>query len=255
MKITNYFFLLLLCIVFNNSFAQQTEKKMLSGDSGEETIKWDFFCTAGRNSGQWTKIKVPSCWELEGFGEYNYGYEKVKSSEKGLYRTSFTIPETWKDKRIFIVFDGSMTDTKITVNHKQAGPIHQGAFYRFKREITDLITTKSDNKLEVEVSKMSSNKSVNEAERDADFWVFGGIYRPVYLEAVPKTFIEYSGINAKHDGSFNLELFLDKEIANTKTKVEIFETKSGKKVAEFVSVLKEKSKRLTAASSIPNIKP
>ncbi|MBC7846407.1 MAG: glycoside hydrolase family 2 [Flavobacterium sp.] len=255
MKITNYFFLSLLCIVFNNSFAQQTEKKMLSGDSGEDSVKWDFFCTAGRNSGQWTKIKVPSCWELEGFGEYNYGYEKVKSSEKGLYRTSFTIPEAWKDKRIFIVFDGSMTDTKVLINGKQAGSIHQGAFYRFKREITDLITTKSDNKLEVEVSKMSSNKSVNEAERDADFWVFGGIYRPVYLEAVPKTFIEYSGINAKHDGPFNLELFLDKEIANTKTKVEIFETKSGKKVAEFESVLKEKSKRLTAASSIPNIKP
>lgn len=254
MKITNYLLFLLLSVVFNTSFAQQTEKKMLSGNSGEETVKWDFFCTAGRNSGQWTKIKVPSCWELEGFGEYNYGYEKVKSSEKGLYKTSFTIPKDWKDKRIFIVFDGSMTDTKVLVNGKQAGSVHQGSFYRFKREITDLITTKSDNKLEVEVSKMSANASVNSAERDADFWVFGGIYRPVYLEAVPKMFIEYSGIDAKHDGSINLELFLDKEIANTKTKVEIFDIKSGKKIADFESVLKEKSKKLTAAASLSNIK-
>lgn len=254
MKITNYLLLLFLSIVCNTSFAQQTEKKMLSGNSGEDTVKWDFFCTAGRNSGLWTKIKVPSCWELEGFGEYNYGYEKVKSSEKGLYKTSFTIPKDWKDKRIFIVFDGSMTDTKVLVNGKQAGSVHQGSFYRFKREITDLITTKTDNKLEVEVSKMSANASVNSAERDADFWVFGGIYRPVYLEAVPKTFIEYSGIDAKHDGSINLELFLDKEIANTKTKVEIFDIKSGKKIADFESVLKEKSKKLTAAASLSNIK-
>lgn len=254
MKINHYFFLLFLSIVFNNSFAQQTEKIMLSGNNGEDGVKWDFFCTAGRNSGQWTKIKVPSCWELEGFGEYNYGYDKVKSSEKGLYRTSFTIPKAWKDKRVFIVFDGSMTDTKIMVNGKQAGLKHQGSFYRFKREITDLITTKSDNKLEVEVSKMSSNASVNSAERDADFWVFGGIFRPVYLEAVPKTFVEYSGIDAKHDGSINLELFLDKEIANTKINVDVFETGSGKKVADFQSVSKEKSKRLTASSSLSNIK-
>jgi beta-galactosidase/beta-glucuronidase len=39
--------------------------------------------------------------------------------------------------------------------------------------------------LEVRVSKESANESVNGAERHADFWIFGGIYRPVYLEALP----------------------------------------------------------------------
>ena len=254
MKITNCFLLLVLILGFTILNAQETEKIMLSGNSAEDAVDWDFFCTSGRKSGEWTKIKVPSCWELEGFGEYNYGYERNKSSEKGFYRTSFSIPKSWKDKRIFIVFDGSMTDTKIKVNGKQAGDIHQGSFYRFKREITELITTKSDNKLEVEVRKMSSNASVNSAERDADFWVFGGIYRPVYLEAVPKTFIEYSGIDAKYDGSFNLELYLDKEISKAKVNVEIFEAVSGAKVGAFQSVSTEKTKKLTVATSIPGIK-
>ncbi len=31
------------------------------------------FVTDGRNSGKWTKIGVPSCWELQGFGTYQYG--------------------------------------------------------------------------------------------------------------------------------------------------------------------------------------
>jgi hypothetical protein len=32
------------------------------------------------------------------------------------------------------------------------------------------------NKLEVFVKKLSENESINQAERKADYWVFGGIY-------------------------------------------------------------------------------
>lgn len=246
---------LLLSLIINTVDAQNTEKLMLSGLSTEDNVNWDFFCTSGRKSGEWTKIKVPSCWELEGFGEYNYGYEKNKSDEKGIYRTTFSIPKDWKDKRVFIVFDGSMTDTKVLVNGKQAGTIHQGAFYRFKREITDLISVKSDNKLEVEVSKMSSNASVNSAERNADFWVFGGIFRPVYLEAVPKTYIDYTGIDAKCDGTFTAAIFMDKELSNAEVNVEISEVGSGKKVAEFHTESTETSKKLTVSAKVENSKP
>ncbi|MDD7887722.1 glycoside hydrolase family 2 TIM barrel-domain containing protein [Flavivirga sp. 57AJ16] len=252
MKHTICLILLLTSFVLH---CQETKKLMLSGNSAQDNIEWDFYCTSGRKSGEWTKIRVPSCWETEGFGEYDYGHSRNKSSEKGLYRTSFSVPKSWKDKRIFIVFDGAMTDTKIQINGEQAGDIHQGSFYRFKREITDLINMTSKNKLEVEVSKMSSNSSVNTAERNADFWIFGGIYRPVYLEAVPKTFIEYSGIDAKHDGSFNMELFLDKSISNATVDVEIHETNSGKKVGRFQATVSDNTKKITVSSKISSIKP
>ncbi|MCW3789287.1 glycoside hydrolase family 2 protein [Plebeiibacterium sediminum] len=255
MKFSNLFLLLFLSIVCNITVAQKTEKQMLSGNYTDDGVTWDFFCTSGRNSGTWTTIRVPSCWELEGFGEYNYGYEREKSSEKGLYKTIFSIPEDWKNKRVFIVFEGSMTDTKVKVNGKQAGAVHQGSFYRFKREITDFVSYKSDNKLEVEVSKMSSNASVNSAERSADFWVFGGIYRPVYLEAVPKDFIEYTGIDAKHDGTINMEVVLDKPVSKPTVNVELFEVASGKKVGSFESSSAEKTKTILASAKIDDIKP
>lgn len=254
MKIVKHLFYVFLYLVGTTAYSQGTEKLMLSGNATEDEVTWDFFCTSGRKSGEWSKIRVPSCWELEGFGEYNYGHDKNKASEKGIYRTTFTIPDSWKDKRLFIVFDGAMTDTKIQVNGKQAGDIHQGSFYRFKREITNIVTFKSDNKLEVEVSKMSANASVNSAERDADFWVFGGIFRPVYLEAVPKTHIEYSGIDAKENGEIHLEVFPDKEINHANVKVEILEVSSGKQIAVFHSQPAEKTKRITAEAIIPNIK-
>lgn len=181
--------------------ADETQVLYLSGQGKDDPVTWEFFCTAGRNSGQWTTIGVPSNWELQGFGAYNYGNERSKSDEQGRYRRKFTVPDAWADQRVFIVFEGVMTDAEVRVNGQSAGPKHQGGFYRFKYEITDLIKL-GENLLEVDVSKVSADASVEQAERQGDYWVFGGIYRPVYLEAVPETFIESIAIDARADGSF-----------------------------------------------------
>ncbi len=195
----------------------QTTKQIqyLSGTDNKHTITWDFFCTGGRNSGKWTTIQVPSCWEQQGFGSYNYGRDYKTygknfhfADEQGFYKYSFTIPASWKGKEIFIVFEGAMTDAEIKINGKSAGPKHQGAFYRFKYNVTDKINFSGKNLLEVIVNKMSSDESVNNAERLADYWIFGGIFRPVYLEAVPKQFIDHFSINAKADGSFAMKTYI-----------------------------------------------
>ena len=90
---------------------QTTDVKYLSGQGSDDAVEWDFFCTGGRKSGEWNKIKVPSCWEMEGYGTFNYGHDKPKADESGLYKTTFEVPATWKGKRIFIVFEGSITYT------------------------------------------------------------------------------------------------------------------------------------------------
>jgi hypothetical protein len=185
-------------------FAQQTEKLYLSGTGNNQTVNWEFFCTEGRNAGKWTMIPVPSCWELQGFGKYNYGFDKdsVRGKEKGMYKYSFRVPAGWKNKVVKIVFEGSMTDTEVKINGQSAGLVHEGAFYAFKYDITKLLKQGADNLLEVTVAKHSANASVNEAERKADFWLFGGIFRPVYLEAYPTEYIENVEIDAKANGKF-----------------------------------------------------
>lgn len=218
-----------------SSFAQQKEIKYLSGTDNKNTATWDFFCTGGRNSGYWTKIQVPSHWEQQGFGTYNYGRDYRTygrnfrfADEKGMYKHSFSVPASWRNKKVFIVFEGSMTDTDVKINGKSAGKIHQGAFYRFKYDITDKLNFGADNLLEATVSKMSSDVSVNNAERLADYWVFGGIFRPVYLEAVPKEYIDYVAIDAKADGSFAMQAFV-KGLTGTKTIVADIVDLKGKK--------------------------
>jgi hypothetical protein len=189
--------------------AQQTEKVYLSGTGSNDTKQWDFFCTGGMNANKWTKIAVPSCWELQGFGKYDYGFAKdsVRGKEKGLYKYSFSAPASWKSKKINLVFEGVMTDAEVKINGQSAGEIHQGAFYAFKYDITKLLKYGENNLLEVTVAKHSANQSVNEAERKADFWIFGGIFRPVWLEILPETYIQEYSINAKANGSLEASIY------------------------------------------------
>jgi hypothetical protein len=210
MKHIRYYILLFTFYIlhFTFSFAQQTETQYLSGTGKDDMVNWQFYCTEGRNSGKWTTIGVPSCWELQGFGKYNYGFNKDSSrgKEKGLYKYKFNVPQSWKGKQVNIVFEGSMTDTEVKINGKNAGATHQGAFYSFKYDISQWLRYGKQNLLEVTVAKHSANQSVNEAERKADFWIFGGIYRPVFLEALPQTHIEHVAIHAKADGSFAADI-------------------------------------------------
>ena len=60
-----------------------------------------------------------------------------------------------------------------------------------------------ENQLEVKVDKHSANKSVNAAEREADYWIFGGIFRPVWLEVLPQNYISDISIDAKANGHFS----------------------------------------------------
>ena len=203
--------------------AQQTIIEYLSGTDKDHTVQWNFMCNTGRNSGKWSTIPVPSCWEMQGFGTYNYYKDIQNPDEKGFYKYNFTISPNNKNKKIFIVFEASMTETEVKVNGKLAGPIHQGGFYQFKYDITKLVQFDKSNLLEVTVSKKSTNNSINQAERKVDFWLFGGIFRPVYLEIVPSTFIERVAINAKASGDFSITAFT-KNVTNKQTiEAQVFE--------------------------------
>jgi len=126
---------ILLLFVGLDAVAQKTEQLYLSGTDSKQTVQWDFFCTDGRRSNAWEKIDVPSCWEQQGFGNYNYGRDyktNGKNSrfadESGLYKYQFTVPQHWKGKSIDIVFEGSMTDTR-SEGQWPAGWCHPPGFF------------------------------------------------------------------------------------------------------------------------------
>ena len=69
------------------------------------------------NDSKWDTIPVPSNWQILGYGTpiytnikhpFKVDLPKVphKGNETGCYRTTFTIPENWEQKEMFIHFDG-----------------------------------------------------------------------------------------------------------------------------------------------------
>ncbi len=230
----------------------RTDVVYLSGTGADNRVEWDFFCSKGRNSGKWTTIPVPSCWEQEGFGGYYYGYGSGdRLYETGHYRHSFDVPQQWKGKELNIVFEGVMTDAEVKINGVLAGPVHQGAFYEFKYDISPLVKYGRKNTLEVLVKKHSDNKSVNQAERDADYWVFGGIFRPVYLEIKPNVNIRRVAVDARANGLFNADVYVSSTGNARKITVDIMPKKGDKPVASFETGLLNKTTRISGQVDTP----
>jgi beta-galactosidase/beta-glucuronidase len=192
--------------------AAETETQYLSGLGKDDPVKWEFMCDKGMNANKWSTIGVPSNWQLQGFGIYEYGRPNPPGGwprTHGIYKRTFTTPATWRDKAVFVKFEGVMTDAAVTINGQSAGPVHQGGYYAFKYDITSLLKPAGQkNEIRVDVDDDSMNNSVNNAERRADYWNYSGIFRPVYLEAVPKTFVDHLAINATAEGSLNVDVTL-----------------------------------------------
>ncbi|MRX64796.1 glycoside hydrolase family 2 protein [Maribacter luteus] len=240
---------LLFILLYSNAKAQS--KVYLSGKDAETAIDWDFKISEGRNSGFWTTIPVPSNWETEGFGYYLYGMDKMVGEKPsiGYYRHSFDFSKNQK-KRYFIVFQGAMTDTNIKLNQNQVG-FHQGGFTEFKFEITDYLKD-GKNELKVKVNSSSSNESLVKAERYADFWLFSGIFRPVFIQEVPAEFIEHVAIDAQMTGDFTMDVFTN-GIKNAKSVVaQIYDVDHNKVGEEFKANITDN--KTTLQSSFSNIK-
>lgn len=183
----------------------ETQRIYLSGQGSDDAVDWDFQIDRGARSGSWGRVPVPAHWELAGFGTLDE--RGSTSGETGTYRRTFDLPQRWARQRVWLVFEGVMTDASVSVNGQSAGATHHGGFYRFKYDVSELVAP-GENQLEVVVNERSSNESVNAVERSAEHWSLGGIYRPVYLELYPEQFIERLAVDARPNGDIDLDVFV-----------------------------------------------
>ncbi|MEO8335834.1 MAG: sugar-binding domain-containing protein, partial [bacterium] len=234
-----------------------TVRQYLSGTGSDSTVSWDFRVSGGRNAGQWSTIPVPSNWEMQGFGTYKYSddWSKTPAPDSiGEYRHRFRLPANWRGKRVSIVIGAAMTDTDVRINGRSAGPTHRGGFYQFSYDVTDLVKLNDENLLEVTVRKFSSDSSINRAERQSDFWLFGGIFRPVWLEAVPVQHIAHVAIDARHTGAFSADVDVDSASSVDRLTAQV-ENMNGSPVGAPFSVAVPRGRsRVTIASTIRGVK-
>lgn len=161
----------------------------------ENPSEWaeDFYRTDSECS-DFGEINVPGHIELQGYGCPQYvntmypweGKEFLRPphiSEKnnpvGSYIRYFDIDEGLKNKRIIISFQGVETAFYLWLNGNFVG-YSEDSFTPSEFDITEYVNEKN-NKLAVAVFKRSSASWLE----DQDFWRFSGIFRDVFLYAVP----------------------------------------------------------------------
>ena len=184
----------------------ETESFLLSGEDALNPRMWTIEMATGPRANRGAEpIPVPANWELVGFGDFTYGHDEEKAIDRGRYRMKFTADPAWKGRAIDLVFEGVMTDATVTLDGVSAGPTHRGGYTEFRYDVTRLVRPGAEQELVVEVTERSADESINLAEREADYWVFGGIYRPVRLEIHPTAHLTHVAVDARHDGSISID--------------------------------------------------
>jgi len=186
----------------------------------------------------WDDIAVPSNWEVEGYGvpiycnhQYEFASykapvsEEIKFTEKiypanpgqvphdynpvGSYRRTFTVPQNWDGRQVFIQFGAVKSAFYIWINGKKVG-YSQGSKTEAEWDITKYLQA-GDNTLAVEVYRWSDG-SYLECQ---DFWRISGIERDVFIYSTPKVRIRDFFVHGDLDETYtNGKLKLDVDLKN-----------------------------------------
>ena len=213
----------------------------------------------GAKAEGFTKIQVPSEWQIKGFDKpiytnYLYPYALVQfnplliphvkgyRNSAGCYMTAFNVKKT--DKRVFIRFDGINSCGDIYVNGKFVG-YSEDTFSPQEYDVSEYVK-EGENKLAVTVYRYCTGSYLE----DQDMWRLSGIFRSVYLIYKPQAMIEDFYVrsvlkNDYKDARFlaDVQTRIAGDLAGRKARVKVVLSKDGKVVAELSSDAEKKDKK------------
>ncbi|WP_136077678.1 glycoside hydrolase family 2 TIM barrel-domain containing protein [Pontiella desulfatans] len=134
----------------------------------------------------WRMLNVPHDWGIEGpfRAELPNQTGKLPWAGIGWYRKTFDVPASDSGKKVFIDFDGAMSDSTVWLNGEYVGEWPYG-YSSFRLELTPFLKPGQENTLAVRLD----NKP--ESSR---WYPGGGIYRNVRLVKTAKTHVAHWGV-------------------------------------------------------------
>lgn len=219
------------------------------------------FSQSNFNDVKWQNVTIPHDWAIYGPFDMENDIQRTAIKQDGQkdaiehtgrtgglpfvgvgwYRTTFDLLDFSNDKKVFIQFDGAMSNPEVFINGQKAGQWHNG-YNTFFLDISNWVKNKN-NSLAVRLDNLTQMSR----------WYPGaGLYRNVHIITKNKTHIPIWGVHittpeiqskfAKVD--INTE-FVSENIENIEVETEIFNPK-GEKVAQN----KVKSSQYTSNNTI-----
>ncbi|NOX89190.1 MAG: DUF4981 domain-containing protein, partial [Calditrichaeota bacterium] len=183
-------------------------------DAPEEFYKDDY------DVSDWDDFRVPANWEFNGYGIPIYVNVRYEWTDKpnppkvphdynpvGSYRRTFTVPEGWQNREIFIRFGAVKSAFYIWINGRYVG-YSQGSKTPAEWDITRYLR-KGKNTVALKVYRWSDG-SYLECQ---DFWRVSGIERDVFLYSAPRVRIRDFFVHTDLDENYrDAELAVDVDL-------------------------------------------
>ncbi|GAA0285848.1 beta-galactosidase [Gracilibacillus halotolerans] len=181
-------------------FSERPSEKL----KGFEAIDFD--------TSNWEAIKVPAHWQLQGYDYPQYvntrypwiehdeiqpPYAPTNYNPVGQYVTNFETPEEWDNQPVILHFAGVEAAFYVWVNGELVG-YSEDTFTQAEFNITPYLNQRGENKLAVEVYRWADASWLE----DQDFWRLSGIFRDVYLYALPKLHVYDHRVRTYFDSEY-----------------------------------------------------
>jgi beta-galactosidase len=164
------------------------------------TEGWRFSETAGDTTRSavnfddslWSKVDLPHTWNRVGKRAKSDATKEDTYSGAAWYRLAFAAPKSPKEGRYVLEFDGVGAIADVWLNGQFIGR-HQGAFARFRFDVTSAIRASARNILAVRADNSlpgPHSPTASVIPLAGDFFVYGGLYRSVRLLVVPSLHID-----------------------------------------------------------------
>jgi len=137
----------------------------------------------------WTTVSVPHTWNRVGYykdapaSHINNAQNVVTTQGVGWYKLVFTPPANVDGMESFLQFDAASRIATVWLNGTMLGT-HRGGFSRFRLDSTATLKPGQQNTLTVKVDNTKPALGSSTADvlpLTGDFFVYGGLYRPVSL--------------------------------------------------------------------------
>ncbi|MCL3782219.1 glycoside hydrolase family 2 protein [Prolixibacteraceae bacterium JC049] len=183
---------IILCCLAVTVFGQQRKRVTLNNDwqfvksdlgGPYEAIRKPFNRTIA-----WQKVQLPHCYNaLDGVNPDVKYYEGAT-----WYKRMLSVKESWGDKRVLLHFEGVGQKAQVYINEQLVGK-HVGGYDEWRVDITSALKQElpqSKNQKVVLSVRVDNSRDLEMIPSDmSDFNVYGGIYRNVWLEVVPTSYI------------------------------------------------------------------
>lgn len=197
----------------------------------------------------WMPAVVPHIMQLE---KKHCGGNSIYDGI-GWYRRYFKLPDTYKDKRVAVSFEGVMTGCELFVNGNKVTE-HKGGYIGFTTDISPYIKWGENNLLAVRVSaEYDSLTPPAKPQERLDFYYYSGIYRDVNMIISDKLHItdELEADKVAGGGLFVTYPKVDKQEAQVQIQTNLKNGHLGDRTGKLLSQLKDKNGRVVAKEEIP----